>query len=99
MKKITTFWNYFQKNEQEIVQAILLGINTEEVLSQITRKLNYVSKRLGYVIIAPKTLNDKYAIIITGNGYPKLVPTLIALENQAPALKYFTARAFIKQLE
>jgi hypothetical protein len=99
MKQITTFWNYFQKNEQEIVHAILLGINSEEILTQITRKLDYVSKRIGYVIIAPKTLNDKYIIIFTGNGYRKLFPKLIALENQAPALKYFTAQAFVKPLE
>ena len=43
MKQITTFWNYFQKNEQEILNAILLGINTEEVLSQITKKLDGTS--------------------------------------------------------
>ena len=39
-KKITTFWNIFKKNEQEILNVFLLGINTEEVLSQITKKLD-----------------------------------------------------------
>ena len=99
MKKITTFWNYFKKNEQEIVNAILLGINTEEVLSQITKKLDNVSKRIGYVIKAPKTINDKYLIIFTGNGYRKLLPKIIELESQVPTLKYFTAQAFVKPLE
>ena len=99
MKKITTFWNYFQKNEQVILNAILLGINTEEVLSQITKKLDYVSRRIGYVIKSPKTINDKFTIIFTGNGYRKLFAKIIALENQAPALKHFTAQAFIKPLE
>jgi hypothetical protein len=98
MKKITTFWNYFQKNEQEILNAILLGINTEEVLSQITKKLDYVSRRIGYVIKAPKTINDKFIIIFTGNGYRKLFPKIIALETQALALKHFTAQAFIKPM-
>lgn len=99
MKKITTFWNYFQKNEQVILNAILLGINTEEVLSQITKKLDYVSRRIGYVIKSPKTINDKFIIIFTGNGYRKLFAKIIALENQAPALEHFTAQAFIKPLE
>jgi hypothetical protein len=99
MKQITTFWNYFKKNEQEITNAILLGINTEEVLSQITKKLDYVSRRIGYVIKSPKTINDKFIIIFTGNGYRKLFPKIIALETQAPSLKNFTAQAFIKPLE
>ena len=99
MKQINTFWNYFKKNEQEILNAILLGINTEEILSQITTKLDYVSKRIGYVIKAPKTINDKFIIIFTGNGYRKLFAKIIALENQAPVLVNFTAQAFIKPLE
>ena len=99
MKKITTFWNYFQKNEQEILNAILLGINTEEVLSQITKKLDYVSRRIGYVIKAPMTINDKFIIIFTGGGYRKLFPKIIAFEEQAPPLKHFTAQAFIKPLQ
>ena len=99
MKKITTFWNYFQKNEQEILNAILLGINTEEVLSQITKKLDYVSRGIGYVIKAPKTINDKFIIIFTGNGNRKLFPKIITLENQTPTLQHFIAQAFIKPLE
>ena len=98
-KKITTFWNYFQKNEQEILNSILLGINTEEVLSLITKKLDYVSRRIGYIIKSPKTSNDKFIIIFTGNGYRKLFAKIIALESQAPAMKNFKAHAFIKPLE
>ena len=99
MKKITTFWNYFQKNEQEILNAILLGINTEEVLSQITKKLDYVSRAIRYVIKAPKTINDKFIIIFTGNGNRKLFPKIRTLENQTPTLQHFIAQAFIKPLE
>ena len=99
MKQITTFWHYFQKNEQEILNAILLGINTEEVLSQITKKLDYVSRRIGYVIKAPKTINDKFIIIFTGNGNRKLFPKIRTLENQTPTLQHFIAQAFIKPLE
>jgi len=99
MKKITTFWNYFHKNEQEILNAILLGIKTEEVLSQITRRLDNVSKRIGFVIKAPLTINDKFIIIFTGNGLRKLFPKTMALENQVPTLKHFIAQAFIKPLQ
>jgi hypothetical protein len=90
MKKITTFWNYFQKNEQEILNAILLGFNTDEVFSQLTKRLDYVSKRISFVIKAPLTINDKFIIIFTGNGYRKQFAKFIALENQAPVLVNFT---------
>ena len=99
MKQITTFWNYFQKNEQAILNAILLGISTDEVFSQIKHKLDYVSKRIGFVIKAPKTINDKFIIIFTGGGYRKLFPKIIALEELAPPLKHFTAQAFMKPLQ
>lgn len=98
-KQITTFWNYFQKNEQEIFNSLLLGINIEEVLNQITKKLDNVSKRIGYVIKPSSEFNDKFLIIFTGNGYRKLFAKMIALENQVPELQNFTAQAFIKPLE
>jgi hypothetical protein len=99
MKQITTFWNYFQKNEQAILNALLLGINTDEVLTQISRKLDTISKRIDFVIKAPITVNDKFIIIFTCYGYRKLFPKVVSIENQAPTLKYFTAQAFIKPLE
>jgi hypothetical protein len=99
MKKITTFWNYFQNNEQEILNALLLGIKTDEVLSQISKNLDYVSKNIDFVIKTPEKIDDKFTVIFTGKGYRKLFPKIIALENQAPTLEHFTAQAFIKPLE
>lgn len=99
MKKITTFWNWFQKNEHEIIKAILLGINKEDVISQMLKKLDYVSKRIGFVIKPPRKFKDNFIIIFTGSGYPKLFAKIIALKNQAPTLKHFTVQAFIKPLE
>jgi hypothetical protein len=99
MKQVTTFWNYFKKNEQEIFNALILGINKEVVLTQTIKKLDYVSKRIGFVIAPPTEDNDKYTIIFTGSGFRKLFPKMITLENQAPELEHFTAQAFIKPIE
>jgi hypothetical protein len=99
MKKITTFWNWFQKNEQEIFHALVLGIKTDAVLALLYQKLDYVSKRIDYVIQPPKTIDGKFTIVFTGGGYRKLFPKMIAFENQAPVLKHFCAQAFIKPLE
>lgn len=80
------------------MNAILLGINTDEVFSQITKKLDYVSKRIDFVIKAPISINDKFIIIFTGGGYRKLFLKIIALEEQVPILKHFTTQAFIKPI-
>jgi hypothetical protein len=99
MKQITKFWNWFQDNEEAIKNAFLLGINTEEVFYHLTRNLNYVSKRIGFIIKAPNSNNDKCQIIFTGEGYRKLFPKLIALEEQSPHLLLFYAQAFIKPMK
>lgn len=99
MKKIITFWNNFKKNKQEIFNAILLGINTEEILLQITRKVDYVSKRMRSIINAPKSINDKITIVFTGKGYLKLFTKIIALENLAHSLVKLSAQAHIKPIE
>lgn len=98
-KKITSFWNFFLNNEQEIVNAFLLGIKKDEVIAQILKKLDIVSKRIGFVIKRPREFNDKFTIIFTGNGFRKLFSKIIALKYQAPDLDHFTAQAFIKPLE
>ena len=99
MKQITTFYNFFQKNEQEIINAFFLGINGEEIHSQFMRKLDNISKRIGFEIAKPANGQDKCRIIFTAFGYRKLFPKIIALEKQAPQLEHFTVQAFIKPFE
>ena len=98
MKQITTFWNYFKKNEQEIINAFFLGINGDEIYSQFIKKFNNISKRISFEITKPANV-DKCRIIFTAYGYRKLFPKIMALENQAPPLDYFTVQAFIKPFE
>lgn len=99
MQQITSFWNYFKKNEQEIFNALLLLINYDEVFPQFLKKLSYVSKRRGFIIKVPDANQEKYTLIFTCGGYRKLFAKTIALEKQAPELKLFTAQAFIKPFE
>jgi hypothetical protein len=62
MKQIKTFWNWFQDNEESINNAILLGINTKEVLYHLNRNYAYISKRIGFLIIGPSKNQNKYTI-------------------------------------
>jgi len=98
MKQIKTFWNWFQNNEEAVKNALILGINTEEVVPQLEKKYKFISKKIGFLIDDSISKEDKYTIIFTAAGCPKLFPLLIALEEQAPTLKYFTPQAFIKPI-
>jgi hypothetical protein len=99
MKQITTFWNWFQDNEEAIKNAFLLGINTEEVFTHLLRNYNYISKRIGFIIYAPQKNTEKCKIVFTAEGYRKLFPKIIALEDHAPKLRYFIPQAFIKPMQ
>lgn len=96
MKQIKTFWNWFQNNEEPIKNALLLEINTKEVISQLEKKLKSISKRIGFMFDDSILNQGKYTIVFTAAGYHSLFPKLTALEEQAPNMKYFTAQAFIK---
>lgn len=99
MKQITKFWNWFQDNEEAIKNAIALGIKTKEVFHHLKRNYSYISKRIDFLIICPSENQDKYTIIFTAEGYRKLFPKIIALEDQAPKLLHFIPQAFIKPIQ
>lgn len=99
MKQINKFWNWFQDNEEAIANAINLGINTKEVFHHLKKNYSYISKRIGFLIISPSENREKYTIIFTAEGYRKLFPKIIALEDLAPKLKLFIPQAFIKPIQ
>ncbi len=99
MKQIKSFWNYFQKNEQEIINAFFLGINSDEVYSQFINKLHNISTRIGFEIMKPNDNNQKIRILFTAYGNRKLFPKVIALENQAPPLQHCIVQGLIKPFE
>lgn len=99
MKEIQKFWNWFQDNEEAIKNALILGLNTKEVFHHLNRNYRYISKRIGFLIISPSKKQDKFTIIFTADGYRKLFPKIIALEDQAPQLQHFIPQAFIKPIQ
>lgn len=95
-KTIQNFWNWFQDNEQVIYYALKLGINTDEVMKYLDQNLDYVSKRIEYIIYENSSKTDNYQIIFSAFGYKKLFPKIAALGDRAPQLEYFTIQTFIK---
>lgn len=99
MKQIEKLWTWFQANEQEFNNALLLGINTDEVLAQFSKKLYAVSRRISFIVKVPNDEELPIIIVFTGGGYRKLFDKLIALEEMAPKLEMFRPQAFIKPLD
>lgn len=99
MQKITQFWSWFQDNETAIKNAFGIGVNAKEVFFHLTRNLNYVSRKISFIIKEPSSSNEKCHIIFTSEGERKLFAKLIELEEHAPKLEYFIPQAFIKPMQ
>ena len=98
IKTIQNFWTWFQQNEQAIYHAYKLGINSDEVIENLHRNLNYVSKRIECFFLENSSESQKHQIIFSAYGYKKLFPKLVALGDTAPRLEHFSVQTFIKPL-
>ena len=98
IKTIQNFWTWFQQNEQTIYHAYKLGINSDEVIENLHRNLNYVSKRIVIYIYTQNNHPNKFCVLFSAHGYRKLFPKIIALGEKTPRLEYFTAQTFLKPL-
>ena len=102
MRKINTFWNWFQDNNQTIKNGINETIEKQEhILFWINKQLGYYCKEIDFIIIFPNTTEDKTEFTITCNGNPEYVNQVIALIDNAPKLRAwkFTAILLPSQVE
>ncbi|MFC6876908.1 hypothetical protein ACFQZF_10385 [Flavobacterium myungsuense] len=96
LKQIKSFWKWFEQNETQILEAFLNHTNHYEVFNHLNRKLNYVSKRIGFILIGHKSNTERIKLIMTAHGYKKLFPKVNALINNAPKSNSFNFQAFIQ---
>jgi hypothetical protein len=95
LKTIQNFWQWIENNETNIYNAMVLGLKTDEVMQHLERNLNYVSKRIGYIIVNE---NAELKLYLTAFGYKKLFTKLIALEETVPLLNQLKPIVFIKPI-
>ena len=97
MKKINTFWNWFQDNNQTIKNLINeTPKNQKHISFWINKNLNYYCKEIDFMIVFPKNGNTKSELIITANGNPEYFGQVIDLVDNAPQLKNWKFTAFIQ---
>lgn len=94
IKQIKSFWRWFEQNEIKIADGFLNHTLTNNVMENLNRKLGYVSKRIGIVIIGNK--NKKIKLIMTAHGYSKLFPKVKGLISNAPKLNNWEFQAFLQ---
>ncbi|WP_339919607.1 hypothetical protein [uncultured Flavobacterium sp.] len=102
MRKINTFWNWFQDNNQTIKTINNETIEKQEhILFWINKHLGYYCKEIDFIIVFPNTAKDKTEFTITCNGNPEYFNQVIALIDNAPKLKTwkFTAVLLPSQVE
>ena len=88
MRKINTFWNWFQDNNQTIKNINNETTeNQEHILFWTNKHLGYYCKEIDFIIIFPNASKDKTEFIITANGNPEYFNQVIALIDNAPKLK------------
>lgn len=93
-KQIKSFWNWFIVNEKQLEEAFLNRKFNDEVFNNLNRKLGYVSKRIGFIIIGNKS--KKLRLIITAHGYTKLFPKVKAIIKNAPRIANWKFQSLIK---
>jgi len=96
LKQIKSFWKWFEQNEMQILEAFTTNTKHDEVFNQLNRKLSYVSKRIGFILVGRKSNSEKVKLIITAHGYKKLYPKVNGMINNAPKLSNWDFQAFIQ---
>ena len=98
MRKINTFWNWFQDNNQTIKNFINETPKSQKQISHwIKHRLGFYCKELDYMIIFPKKQTEKTELIITANGNPEYFTRVTELIKHAPVLKHWKFTAFIQR--
>ena len=99
MRKINTFWNWFQDNNQIIKNLINeTPPNQKQICNWLNKQLGYYCKELDFVIVIPKTINQKNKLIITANGNPEYFEQVVKLVINAPILRNWEFTAFIQPI-
>ncbi|EIA08624.1 hypothetical protein [Flavobacterium frigoris] len=100
MRKINTFWNWFQDNNQTIKSLIYeTPKNQIHIIYWLSKNLSYYCEELDFIILFPKNNADKTELIITANGNVEYFGQVINLVDNAPLLRKWKFTAFLQSTE
>lgn len=100
MKKINTFWNWFQDNNQTIKNLINeTPENQKHIAFWINKNLSYYCREIDFIIVFPKKENSKAEFIVTANGSSNYFQQVALLIDNAPKLRTWKFSAFLELTE
>ena len=100
MKKINTFWNWFQDNNQTIKNLINeTPENQKNIAFWINKNLSYYCREIDFIIVFPIKENSKTEFIITANGNSDYFQQVTLLIDNAPRLRTWKFNAFLMPTE
>jgi hypothetical protein len=100
MKKINTFWNWFQDNNQRIKNSCNESPEKQkEILFWLGKNLSYYCREIDFIIVFPKKENSKTEFIVTANGSSNYFQQVILLIDNAPRLRTWKFTAFLMPTE
>jgi hypothetical protein len=100
MKKINTFWNWFQDNNQTIKNILNETPKSQKhIFFWLNKHLHYYCKGIDFIIAFPKKPTDKTRLIITANGNPEYFKQVVDLIDNAPRLRTWIFVALIQPTE
>jgi hypothetical protein len=100
MKKINTFWNWFQDNNQRIKNSCNESPEKQkEILFWLGKNLSYYCREIDFIIIYPKKENSKVEFIVTANGSSNYFQQVALLIDNAPRLRTWKFTAFLMPRE
>ena len=102
MRKINTFWNWFQDNNQTIKNIFNeTPKNQKHISFWLNKNLSYYCKEIDFMIVFPinNNNNNKSELILTANGNPEYFNHVIDLVENAPQLKNWIFTTFIQPME
>ena len=98
LKKIKSFWRFWAANQSEIQEVLITQEPKREVISALLKKLNSISRRIGYKLETNK-ISGNTKITFMAHGYKVLFPKIIALAENFPVIPGFSVQAFIQPTE
>ena len=100
MKKINTFWNWFQDNNQTIKNLINeTPENQKHIAFWINKNLSYYCREIDFIIVFPKNISSQFEFIITANGNNDCFNHVINLIDNAPKLRTWKFSTFLELTE
>ena len=100
MKKINTFWNWFQDNNQRIKNSCNESPKQQkEILFWLGKNLSYYCREIDFIIVFPKKENSKTEFIVTANGNSDYFQQVTFLIDNAPRLRTWKFTAFLMPTE